>query len=147
MHVPDMRNGFTLLEVVVLLVLAGIFMDLGLRPARRLLDRWAVLSAREEVASLVAIARIRAVGTVGATITIDEDTGAVEVRSTVWPDTMVRFRERYGVELEIVGSARFVTLRFNALGLGEVTSRRLRFTRGDAVTDLILSSHGRLRRQ
>jgi prepilin-type N-terminal cleavage/methylation domain-containing protein len=142
-----MRNGFTLLELLVLLVLAGILADLGVRPARRQLDRWAVLSAREEVASLVAIARVRAVGTVGATLSVDEDSGAVEVHSAVWPDTIVRIRERHGVELEIVGSARTLALRFNALGLGEVASRRLRFMRGDASTDLVLSSHGRLRRQ
>lgn len=142
-----MRNGFTLVELLVILVLAGVLAELGIRPTRRLLDRWAVLAAREEVAALVAMARIRAVGTMGATLAIDEDTGAVEVRSTVWPDTVVRLGERHGVALEIVGSARSLTVRFNALGLGVVASRRLRFTRGDASTDLILSSHGRLRRQ
>jgi prepilin-type N-terminal cleavage/methylation domain-containing protein len=142
-----MRNGFTLLELLVVLVLAAILADLGLRPARRLLDRWAVLSAREDVAALVAVARVRAVGTVGATLVVDEVTGSVEVRSAVWPDTVVGLRERRGVGLEIVGSARRVTLKFNALGLGEVSSRRLRFSRGEASSDLIMSSHGRLRRQ
>ena len=141
-----MRNGFTLLELLVVLVLAGILADLGLRPALRQLDRWAVLSAREEVASLVAIARVRAVGTVGATLALDEVTGSVEVHSAVWPDTIVRFGERHGVALEIVGSAQTVMLRFNALGLGQVASRRLRFVRGKASADLVLSSHGRLRR-
>jgi prepilin-type N-terminal cleavage/methylation domain-containing protein len=142
-----MRNGFTLLELLVVLVLAAILADLGLRPARRLLDRWAVLAAREDVAALVAVARVRAVGTVGATLVVDEVTGSVEVRSAVWPDTVVGLRERRGVGLEIVGSARRVTLKFNALGLGEVSSRRLRFSRGEASSDLIMSSHGRLRRQ
>lgn len=142
-----MRNGFTLFEVLLVLVLAAILADLGIRPTLRLLDRWAVLSAREEVASLVAVARSRAVGTVGAELVIDEDTGHVEVRSTVWPDTVVRIRDRHGVELEIVGRSRSITLRFNALGLGAVASRRLRFARGDASTDLVLSSHGRLRRR
>ena len=142
-----MRNGFTLPEVLVVLILTAILADLGARPTRRLLDRLAVLAAREEVAALVAVARVRAVGTAGATIWMDETSGSVEVRSAVWPDTVVRLPERHGATLEIVGSARTITLRFNALGLGEVASRRLRFARGTASTDLILSSHGRLRRQ
>ena len=87
------------------------------------------------------------IGTAGATVWMDETSGSVQVRSAVWPDTVVRLPERHGATLEIVGSARTITLRFNALGLGEVASRRLRFARGTASTDLILSSHGRLRRQ
>ena len=140
-----MEHGHTLSELIVVLLLVAVGGHAGLEVTRPTLDRWTVRGARSEAASLIEIARNRALGTSGAVFVADEEAGIVQVVSDVWPDTVVLDLSARGVAMEVVGSRSRAELRFNALGLGVVASQRLRFRRGDAAVDLIVSSLGRVR--
>jgi len=132
--------------LVVALSVLAVLLHSGLGALQASLDRWAVLASREEAVGLIGLARSRAIGTTGASVTFDELGGTVRIESA-WPDTVVRPMERHGVGVEIVGASTRYVLRFDPLGLGRVGSRRLRFTRGSASATLVVSSYGRVRRQ
>lgn len=138
-----MRTGFTIVEVVAALLLAGVALGLAAPPLLRVLDEAATLSAREEVAGLIAEARVRAVAQGGAVVTIDSfrassssATGAVR---------SVHLHSDFGVRVDL-GSRSSVRLPYDALGLGTVASATLAFERGASRRTLVVSAYGRVRR-
>lgn len=142
-----MDRGFTLFECVVVLAIVGIGVALGLPALQQQRDRWAVTQAREASAALLARARVEALGSGGSTVTISEPRGRLErgLRGTVRES--VELRERYGVYLEMSGRDTLSTIEFNALGLGRMSARTLRFARGRTSRSLVISTYGRVARR
>jgi hypothetical protein len=141
-----MRRGHTLFELCAALLLASLAASISIPPARALLDRMAVVSAREAVAGLIAEARLVAAEHGGA---------SVHVRAGPWrewgetADSMfarVALEEEFSVTVELPRGRSAADLRYDALGLGQVASETLRFRRGGAVSALVVSGYGRVRR-
>ena len=140
-------RGFSLAELVVVLVLAALLA--GALPIHLggLRDRLAVRAAREASVGLVARARQRAILTGGAELRIQEDPPRLTVPGGDAGTLRLDLRAEHGVELEIPGPARRATVRFDALGIGRMASRTLRFHRRGAEASLTLSAYGRVRRR
>ncbi len=137
-------NGFSLLEMVVVLTVMGATVGALLPAARRQVDRMAVLSAREEVVGLFHRAREEAIARGTAQLVVHTDPPRVELLSG--PDTLARtgLYEVFGVTLGLSRDREEARLAFGALGLGQITSQTLRFGRGEAEASLVVSSLGRV---
>lgn len=142
------RRGHTLLEISLVLVLLGAGSWAVTSAARRVVDRTAVRSAREELAGLLARARREAILYGGSEVVLTAEppraslfNGGARTAST--PD----LREAYGVSLDPGGGEGSVRLRWDALGLGRMTSRTVRIGRGRARAELVISARGRVRRR
>ncbi len=142
-----MDKGFTLFECVVVLAIVGIGVALGMPALQLQRDRWAVTQAREASAALLARARRDAMGSGGSTVTISPTLRRIErsLRGTV--RERVEFGDRYGVSLEISGSDSLATIEFNALGLGRMAARTVRFERGRVSASIVISTYGRVSRR
>lgn len=146
-HRPMERlRGFSLLELLLVLALLGVLLGIALPSTATWRDRMAVHAAREEVAAALSWTRLAAASSGGAELVVDAATGRVwtvtHEASAVRP---VDLRERYGVRVD-VGRADTVFLRFDALGIGRIASRRIRILRGRAEAGLVVSAYGRVRR-
>lgn len=142
-----MRRGHTLFELCAALLLGAIALSALLPAGRSLLDRMAVVSAREAVAGLVAQARVAALAYGGARVHVHAAPWRawVEVGDSVFGE--VALERDLSVTVELPRGRSATELRYDALGLGQVASETLRFRRGDAVRALIVSGYGRVRRQ
>jgi len=130
-------------EVVAALLLLSVALGVATPPMLRVLDDVATYSAREEVAGLIADARVRAIAQGGAVVTIDSfraasHSGAGESRS-------VHLHSDFGVRVN-TGARGAVRLAYDALGLGRVASATLVFERGRSQRTLVVSAYGRVRR-
>lgn len=142
-----MNGGFTLFECLVVLAIVGIGIALGMPALQAHRNRWAVTQAREAGAALLSRARVDALGSGASSITIMPRSGRIE---RLFGDTVrerVDLGERYGVSLEISGRDTLATIQFNALGLGRMSARTLRFERGGTSASLVISSYGRVSRR
>ncbi len=139
-----MNQGFTLLEVCVVLGLMAIAFSVALPPARRLRDGLAVRGARESAAALILRAKGEALARGGASVWVGENPGTIRVEAG--PDTLATLdvEAEFGVELELAGGSSEAWLRFDGLGLGRVASRTLWFSKADVSAPLVISSFGRL---
>jgi Tfp pilus assembly protein FimT len=141
-----MRRGYTLFEICAVLLLAAVAVSALLPAGKAVVDRMAVVAAREAVAGLVADARVAAVTHGGAT---------VQMRSGPWRawaqvgDSafgLVGLEELLSVTVELSQDRSASELRYDALGLGQVASETLRFRRGSSSSVLVVSGYGRVRR-
>ncbi len=142
-----MNGGFTLFECLVVLAIVGIGIALGLPALQLHRDRWAVTQAREASAALLARARVDALGSGVSTVTIQSGRGQIERRLGSTLRERVDLGGRYGVSLDISGRDTLATIEFNALGLGRMAARTLRFGRGAASASLVISAYGRVSRR
>lgn len=142
-----MNGGFTLFECLVVLAIVGIGIALGLPALQLHRDRWAVTQAREASAALLARARVDALGSGVSTVTIQSGRGQIERRLGSTFRERVDLGDRYGVSLDISGRDTLATVEFNALGLGRMAARTLRFGRGAASASLVISAYGRVSRR
>ena len=143
-HVGGMRYGLTVIELCVVLLLMGTALSALAPAARRQRDRMAVVSAREATVALVARARREARLGGGAALLVEREGGRLWVESTAPSRDTLALEERFGVRLEL-SSAR-ARLPFDAMGVGRLASRSLRFARGEASSGLSVSAYGRIRR-
>ena len=145
-----MRPGFSLLELIGVLALLAVAVSLAVPPFHDLGERLSAVGAREEVADLLARARGEALRRGGSTVVISANPAEALLIAGA-ADTLVHERidlwARYGTELFISGGASRVELYFDSSGLGRMTSRSFTFRRGSAVTRLVVSAYGRMRRQ
>ena len=144
-----MKNapGTTLLELTLTLCVIGIMCGMALPAARHALDVVQVRSVREMAFGVAMRARGLAIAHGGAQLIIDDQAntltamdanGAVAERT--WFGTLgVR------VSYDGVGAGPLI-LRYDALGIGSMTSRTVRFRRHDVEAGLTISSYGRVRR-
>src|SRR5688500_10828824 len=131
-------RGFTLVELLFVLLLMGV-MSTSIAPvARRQRDRALVVAAREAVVGRLAEARMAAMESGGASVRI----AVLPARAEAIADARVLrsadIAEDFGVILSMGGPAN-VELSFDALGLGRMTSQTITFTRGGEATELIVS--------
>lgn len=141
------RTGFTVLEVIIVLALIGVGSALSFPMGRRALDAWAVRTVRDAGISAIHRARVEARRRGGVTLEFRADSGRAELRagdSLLWRWTDPADA---GVELVLARDRQVDVLEFDARGLGRVTSRTLRFTRGEASRALVVSSRGRVTRR
>lgn len=141
-----MRNGHTLLELVVALLL-GSMLAANLLPAvTRYRRRAAVVAARESVAGLLAEARTVAPAYAGATVWIEAAPWRAWIQVSDSVGRLVRLEEDLGVQVLLRGSGSAVEITFDALGLGRIASQTLRFRLESQEAGLTVSSFGRVRR-
>ena len=142
-----MNGGFTLFECLVVLAIVGIGISLGMPALQRHRDRWAVIQAREASAALLARARVDALGSGASKVTILPGRAHIERSLGSARRERVDLRDRYGVSLHISGRDTLATIEFNALGLGRMSARTLRFERGATSASLVISTYGRVSRR
>lgn len=142
------RSGQTLVELATVLVLVAVGASTLAPTARRLGERAAVLSAREEVVRAVARGRAAAVSRGGATVTVVAD--PPEVRIDVG-GAVVRTVPLDGgsrqVRVRLTGGRDSLSLRFDRLGIGRFANGTVTLQRGETTARLVISSYGRVRRR
>jgi prepilin-type N-terminal cleavage/methylation domain-containing protein len=140
-------RGYTLIELLFVLLLAGLTAAAITPQARRYRDRASVVAAREAMVGLFAEARVGAVERGQGAVRISSNPGRA---ACVVGDSTVRalaLASEFGVDLRLGGSDDSVEVRYDALGLGRVASQTVVFTRGDASAQLVVSSFGRVSRR
>jgi prepilin-type N-terminal cleavage/methylation domain-containing protein len=140
-------RGYTLVELVFVLLLVGVATASAAPAARRQLDRAMVLGAREALVGLLAEARLAAVGSGGASVRVSATARTAEVLVGGVRRRSVLLGTDFGVTLTLSGSATEAELSYDALGLGRVASQTIGFRRGDQVAELVVSAYGRVRRR
>ena len=141
-----MRRGYTLLELSAVLALMAVAVAILLSAPEGTRDRWAVESAREQVAGLLAEARTAAVAWGGATVHLSATEAAAWYEAGGVERRRVELAEDVDLELLLPRARTDAELRYDALGLGQVASQTLRFRRGAAEATLVVSGYGRVRR-
>lgn len=146
-----MRNssGYTLLELLVVLALLAIAIGIAYPATRAASDVWAVRAARDATAAVLASTRTAAIAHRGAEVLVVPEAGVVLTRTngSTAIEPRLRIAHDWGVHLASPGfGGDTVSIRFDALGLGRVASRTLRFERGAAVAGITVASYGRIRR-
>lgn len=142
-----MNGGFTLFECLVVLAIVGIGLALGLPALQQQRDRWAVTGAREAGAALLARARVDALGAGASRVTILPGLGRLERSLGSTLRERIDLGDRYGVSLDMSGRDTIASIEFNALGLGRMSARTLRFERGSTSALLVISTYGRVSRR
>lgn len=142
----DCRRGFTLLELLLVLLIVGTMASLAVPRFGRARDRLAVRGAALELAAALAVTRASAIRAGGASLHVDVAAG------TAWITTSSGARlpdeyplaARYGVRLES-DRAGPIQLRYDPLGIGRIASAVIRVRRGGAVHAVTVSAYGRVR--
>lgn len=145
MNLPTRRDGATLPELLILLALLSILMGMSISVSTGVRDGIAVRSARDEAAAWVARAAALARLHGSARLWVHEGTLRIEAPAGV-PGAVYSIGEVYGVDTAVDGAGGAVALEFDALGLGRLANRTIRFRRNDAEAGITLSSYGRPRR-
>lgn len=138
--------GFTLLELLFVLLLLSPLLGTALPRLGELRDLHAVRGAREAAVGLLLRARTGALVHGGATLLATEAPPRLELMLGGRPSGAVDLDEEFGVALSLSGRGGRRLLRFDALGLGRMTGATLRFSRGSKTAALTVSSYGRIRR-
>jgi hypothetical protein len=138
-------RGYTLIEAVTVLTLLGVGASTVAPTARRLAERAAVVSAREEVVATLLQARTNALAAGGARVTLIAAPPAVLVEAG--GVTLHRYAPSNGVTLRLGAGRDSAVIRFDALGLGRFANETIELARGDARAAVVVSSYGRIRRR
>lgn len=141
-----MRNGHTLLELCVVLLLAALAASVALPAGRHLSDAFAVVAAREALAGLIAEARAMAPGRGGASVHLRDGPWRAWAQAGGSWLRSVDFAADLGVAVVLPRGRNALDLRFDVLGLGQVASETIVLQRGDSRRTLIVSGYGRVRR-
>lgn len=140
-----LHGGATLPELLILLSLVAILASMSLSVAGHARDGVAVRAARDAVAA--ELARARALARLHGAARVRFHSGTMRVEA---PRDSMRIERSiggaFGVEVAADGAAGELVLEFDALGLGRLVNRTIRFRRNDAEARLTLSSYGRPRR-
>lgn len=144
---PGRAQGFTLMELAVVIALMGLAISHLLLAARYQSDRLAVLGAREDLAGILHRARMEAISRGSAEVVLTSSPPLAELLSG--GDTLARtfIGESYGVALRLSRNRAETRLRFGPLGLGLVASQTIEISRGETEVLLVVSSLGRVTRR
>lgn len=134
-----MRNGATLTELLLVLIIIAVLGGMALPAARSSLDVVRVRAAREALFGAFMRARSIAMTRGGAALVIDADSDFVFV------DVDSASHQLIDADVTLDGQRR-VALRFDAFGIGRMTARTVRFQRRNASASLTISAYGRVRR-
>lgn len=141
------RIGYTLIELLLVLLVLAILLSLAVPPFARWRDAAAANAARDELAARLAWTRIAAASRGGAQLVLEIPAGRyrVDVADGSHAPTD-HLGARYGVTVQTAGNPDSVVMRFDALGIGRMTGRSLQIRRGSAVAGLTITPFGRYRR-
>lgn len=142
-----MRFGYTLIELVLVLVVSAIGLSLLVPTAQARADRLAVVGAREALVGLVASARSRAMARGGSALILDEATASAWLEADGAVTDSAALGGDFDVEISLLGSRTRATLRFDALGIGRVASQSVLFRRGQSNARVVVSSYGGVSRR
>lgn len=138
--------GYTLVELVSVLVLLAVGASAFAPTARRFAERATVLSAREEVVRSLGRARAAAVSYGGASVTIRARPPSVRISAGGRVMRDVAIGDGH-LEMELSGGGDSTTLRFGPLGIGRFSNGSVTLRRGGVEAGLVVSSYGRVRRR
>ncbi len=141
-----MRNGHTLLELIVAMLLAATVAGSLLPAVTRYRHRAAVVAARESVAGLLAEARAVAPAFAGAIVKIESGPWRAWIQLSDSGGRLVRIEEDTGVQVILSGGRSSTEVEYDALALGRVASETLLFRLDGEDAGLTISSFGRVRR-
>ena len=140
-----MKAGFTLIEIVIVLVIVGILAALGAPRFGKALDQLAVARAVHETIGLYRSARFAAIVR-GKPVRIEFSGDSLVAVLEGQPDTVFMRRAGpavFGVSLTVSRP----TIRINVTGLGYgAANTKLVFRRGTVADSLATSRIGRIRR-
>lgn len=140
-----MRRGLTLIELALVVAVAGIVMAMGVSGARRLLDGMSVRAATGEAHTLFGAARQLAI-LHGRRVTLQIDTAGSRLVVVSAADTL-RVRQLGEVHgVRIMATRLATTYEANGLGHG-ASNLTMVITRGRAADTLTISRLGRVRRR
>jgi type II secretory pathway pseudopilin PulG len=139
------RHGFTLLELAIILAIAASCLTVAapaLIHGRAIL---AVRAARADVAAAIATTRGLAVLAGGARLVITPaGTLSIERADGLAMAATVDLAGRYGVSV-VTPAMNPLTLHYDPLGIGRMTSATVRLERGGVTADIVISAYGRVR--
>jgi prepilin-type N-terminal cleavage/methylation domain-containing protein len=137
------RHGFSLAEMLVVLLVIAILLALGIPHLSGAADRAATRAAARELGSLLAGARQRAIH-LRAPVVVSLDTAAGIVR--IWTDTTVFTNRSLSAAYGVVLSATRDSLAYDARGLGiGAANLSVAVRRGRAAETVFVSRLGRVR--
>ena len=132
-----------------MLALLALAIGLAYPAARGAADAWAVRAARDAVGAALAGARAAALTQRGAEVLLVPVDGTVLVRSgasDAAPRPTLQLQRDWRVALSSPGfSGDTIAIRYDAIGIGRIANRTLRFERGRAIAGLTVSAYGRVR--
>jgi len=140
------RSGFTLIELIAVLATLGIALAIATPTVGRAIDRYAVRSARDAVATELARTRMLARAHGGAALVLDAREGTVWVRSP-GGDTLAlptHVTAVYDARIELSG-ADTAAVAYDRFGIGRMANRTVRLVRHSADARLTISAYGRVR--
>lgn len=105
------------------------------------------MAAREAMVGLVAETRLEAMSVGEARLRVSADSAVAAVASADSTLRRVDFGAEYRVGIRLSGVRSSAELEFDALGLGRMAGQTIRFSRGEAVAEVVVSGYGRVRRR
>lgn len=139
-------RGYSLIELLTVLVLLAVLLGMAVPPAARWRDGVAARAARDELAAGLAWTRLSAVSHGGSALVIDAVNGRFWTTTPDgWNGPAVDLAALYAVRLQ-AGAQETVRLEYDALGIGRHASRTITIRRGSAVAGIVVSGYGRFRR-
>lgn len=137
------RPGYTLVELAIVVAIAGLVLATGLAATRALLDRTATRMAAADLAALLADARDVALAR-GQAVAVRVDTAAGTAMMQAGADTLARrtIGALHGIRLAVTRDS----VAYGALGLGVgLANARWIVRRGAAAETVLVSRLGRVR--
>lgn len=137
------RTGYTLVELVLVMIIMALAALTGIRQVQLLMDRLATRDAVRAASTAITRAREEAVALhTLVTIRIDTSAGAIELRSRDGPMALTPLGSMHGVTL----STSRDSITFDIRGLGYGTANlTLVARRGRSADTLVVSRLGRTR--
>ena len=140
------RNGFTLIEILIVMAIMGIVMMFALPKAGNLNDRNQMRSAKDGIAARIAAARAAAIATgrtatfymAGDSMRFTTGVGAAEANK----GTTINLFKQFGVK--VTSSA--ITIPFDGRGMTMGSAHTVNFTRGSLSDSLCISRIGLVNR-
>ena len=142
-----MDRGFTLVELLTVMMILALATVICVPRAREALDRLAVQGAREAVVALLARVRSTAVANGGAVVRISAGESRLVLLSGGAETLSLDLGRDYRVGIVLGGGREERDLHFDALGIGRVASQRILFHRGTTEASLVISAYGRVLRR
>jgi hypothetical protein len=143
------RSAFSVLDLLVVLALLSVIASVTVPRLVNARNAYAARAARDAAAAWVERARSLASSRGTARLTVDIAQGELRMEAPVGVTVgmPLAVQSAFGVRMSVDGtSSGTVHLDFNAVGLGVLANRTLRFRRGDEEARLSLSTYGRARR-
>jgi prepilin-type N-terminal cleavage/methylation domain-containing protein len=138
-----MRQGFTLIEIMLVLALMGIALGVAIPPLIGTLDRIEVAAAASHIAAAHTRARLLAI-TRSQVVVLTVDSLALAIHSRGSPAPLWSENGPAQAGISLMGSGRAFTLSPEGFSLG-LSNATFRVSRGKATRAVIVSRLGRVR--